>query len=127
MQKADKLGVSLSVMCAIHCAVWPLLLTIFPLVGAEAFHNHTFELLLVGSSAGIAGYTLFKDYANQHRKTGAILIAVAGFILITLSHFHYIPTSLPVADNWVTATGGFMVASSYFWNWRLRKTCKAKA
>jgi ABC-type iron transport system FetAB permease component len=126
MQKADKIGVSLSVMCAIHCAVWPLLLTIFPLIGAEAFHNHTFELLLIGSSALIAGYTLIKDYTN-HKKSRAIFVAIAGFALIALSHFHYTSQWPLLTDNMVTASGGMIIASSYFWNWRLRKTCKAKA
>ncbi len=56
-----------------------------------------------------------------------MLMALIGFALIICTHFHFVPSSWPIADSWVTATGGFIIASSYFWNWRLRKVCKAKA
>lgn len=126
MIKADKIGFSMSVLCAIHCAVGPLLLTIFPIVGAELFLNHEIELLLIGSSVLIAAYTLQKDFFNYHRKAGAIILCFLGFALIIGAHF--IPSSFNIPESVLASIGGFFIAFAYFYNWRLRKAkaCKVK-
>jgi predicted membrane channel-forming protein YqfA (hemolysin III family) len=124
MLKAEKVGVSLSVLCAIHCAALPIMLTAFPLLGAGVAQNHFMETVLVVGSLVIASYTLVKDFI-QHRKLTAILFCITGFITILLSH--HLPETLKAAESWLALTGGIVVAASYVVNWKHRKTCKIKS
>lgn len=123
MLKAEKVGISLSILCAIHCAALPIMLTAFPLIGAEVTENHFLENVLVGGSILFAFYSLIRDYLI-HKNFAAIILCVAGFAGILLSH--HLPQTLQAASAWLAVAGGLMVATSYLFNFRLRKTCKIK-
>jgi hypothetical protein len=61
MRSKEKIGVSLSVACAIHCVSFPFLVTLFPLFGASWF-NETLEITLLGGSLVLAVFILSNDY-----------------------------------------------------------------
>lgn len=44
----DALGVTVSVACAIHCAVLPLVLSSLPLFGVNIIENQLFEFGMIG-------------------------------------------------------------------------------
>jgi MerC mercury resistance protein len=79
-QDADRLGVIASVLCAIHCAVAPLLLFILPSFGRVWAHpaSHWGMVLLVVPVAGIMMMHGFR----RHRRRWVIGCGSLGILLV---------------------------------------------
>jgi MerC mercury resistance protein len=56
----DALGIATSLVCAIHCAVLPLLLTSLPLFGINIIHNNFFEAGMITLAFLIGSLALFQ-------------------------------------------------------------------
>ena len=111
--KADYLGMFTSLLCAIHCSVLPLFISLGMVGGAGHTHNHIFDLFLAVSGLFIASYALVKDY-NAHRSPIPMAIAGLGFVFlfvgILILHFPLI-----------NVIGGIMVAIAHLINIRISK------
>ena len=107
----DLAGATAATICALHCAIFPVLLS-FGLVSSTA-HNHTFDWVLMSIGIIIAGYVLVKDYAFSHKNLLPLSIAAIGFITLftgieTHGEFFYL-----------NVLGGLLIVGSHFLNWRL--------
>lgn len=115
----DFLGFLASMLCAIHCAALPLILTISTLSGLSFLANHAIEFVFLGISAVIATWSLIPAYRKHHHNYIPLLIVAIGFIFLISSRF--IPHG--TLEHTLTAIGGFIVAISHIVNWRLLKSC----
>jgi hypothetical protein len=127
--KLGKLGVSLSVACSIHCLAMPFVVAAVPAAGS-ALHTDLFtEVLLLGSSIVLSGFTLLKDYRQLHRQwLPLFLLSLACFAIIfqfsnnTTEHSH---TELSVGS----VLGGVLIFAAYVSNWFISRkfhTCPAE-
>ncbi|MGE3724079.1 MAG: MerC domain-containing protein [Candidatus Sericytochromatia bacterium] len=73
LKHVDQLGASLSLVCALHCALQPVLLVALPLVGLGFLMNELLETLFLGFSLTLAAWSFFSGYAHHRRS------AVFGF------------------------------------------------
>jgi tetrahydromethanopterin S-methyltransferase subunit C len=80
----DALGIATSLVCAIHCALLPLLLTSLPLFGINIIHNNFFEAGMIALAFLIGSVALFHGYRRHHHRALPLLIFSAGFILLVL-------------------------------------------
>ena len=80
----DGLGIATSLVCAIHCAVLPLLLTSLPLFGINIIHNNFFEAGMIALAFLIGSLALFHGYRRHHHRPLPLLIFSAGFIFLVL-------------------------------------------
>jgi hypothetical protein len=79
----DWLGISASVICAIHCALLPLLLTSLPLFGVNIIHHLGFELGMIALALAIGSYSMYHGYTkHHHRLTPWLLFLLGGVFLI---------------------------------------------
>lgn len=79
----DWLGISASVICAIHCALLPLLLTSLPLFGINIIHHLGFELGMIALALVIGSYSMYHGYKkHHHRLTPWVLFLLGGAFLI---------------------------------------------
>ena len=76
----DRIGVVASVLCAIHCAVTPLLLLFLPVFGKAWSHpaSHWLMALLVVPLAAVTVSTGYK----KHRRKWVIASGVLGILLV---------------------------------------------
>ncbi|MGB0839620.1 MAG: MerC domain-containing protein [Chitinophagales bacterium] len=112
----QKIGISLSVLCAIHCLLLPIFLLVASLWGAELNLHHSLELLLVATAFLIGGYTIYKDYAKHSQKLPAylLLLSFPFFCCATFFHLHALFT-----------VGSLLLATAQLYNWRLHRLyCK---
>ncbi|QHT70601.1 MerC domain-containing protein [Rhodocytophaga rosea] len=116
--KWNKVGVSLSFLCAIHCASTPLLIALLPMMGSELLHNPALELSLIGITVLIAGVILIRDYRHTHRNTLPLLLLLAGVLAKFLAIFVFQQTYEPV----IITSGAAFILLAYVANWRLRST-----
>ena len=64
----DALGIATSVVCAIHCAVLPLIISSLPLFGINIVDNLAFELFMILLTALIGVWSLYHGWKNQHHN-----------------------------------------------------------
>ncbi|MFT4152514.1 MerC domain-containing protein [Parafilimonas sp.] len=80
----DTLGVSASLVCAVHCAVLPLFFTSLPLFGLEVLHNKVFEYSMIILAGLIGSYSLYHGWKKHHHKTLPLIIFLTGMVLLIL-------------------------------------------
>jgi hypothetical protein len=111
----DFVGFSTSMLCAIHCAILPFLLTIAPLAGLQFLENHLIEYAIIFLSFVIASLALIHGYRKHHRKPMALIIVALGFMLIGAGQLLH-SESLEVI---LTSCGGFTIAIAHLVNWKI--------
>lgn len=83
----DALGIATSVVCAIHCAALPLVLTSLPLFGINIIHNNVFEAGMITLAFVIGSIALFHGYKRHHHRSLPLLVFSLGFIFLVLKQF----------------------------------------
>ncbi|MDP0491030.1 MAG: MerC domain-containing protein [Verrucomicrobiota bacterium JB023] len=80
LPKADRVGVAASVLCAIHCAVSPILLLALPAFGKIWAHpaSHILVALFV---VPLAAFSIWKGY-RSHRKLWVVAAASLGIFFV---------------------------------------------
>lgn len=121
--RLDRLGMTASTLCAIHCALVPIFLTALPLLGLEFLANEWVEITMIIASVILGTLSLSLSYRKQHRKLLPFLVLSAGFALIGTGHFSGITYHEPI----LIPLGGFTVAAAHLVNWRLNRTCSHKS
>lgn len=117
--KLDSIGMTASTLCAVHCAVVPLLLTFLPLSGFGFLANPLFEwgMILLALVLGVS--SIFLSYFRTHRKALPLLLLLTGFIIIITGHIYL--------KGWVEAVvvpaGGITIAIAHFINFKYVGAC----
>jgi len=102
----DKLGIWTSVICLIHCLVFPLLATTFPL-----FLNldEKVELFLIGMAL-LIGAISFMDNVIKHKYYLSLILFISGFLSILGSVIHESET--------LHLIGLFVLISAHYLNYK---------
>ena len=109
----DFIGSSASLLCALHCAALPLLLSLAPLAGLGFLRNPWIEYSVILLSLSIASYALMHGYRRHHQPRALVWVAV-GFVLIGTGHL----SSAEWKEITLTSGGATMVAIAHLINWR---------
>ena len=76
----DMTGVFLSVLCAIHCTLGPLLILFIPALGG-IFASESFHLVAFLAIVPVAGMTFIRCY-KKHKSKGMLVLAGIGIALL---------------------------------------------
>jgi hypothetical protein len=79
-KNADRFGVAASVLCAVHCALAPVLLILLPTFGKIWAHPASHALVAI-FIVPLAAFTLLKGY-RKHGKRWIAVSAMAGIFLV---------------------------------------------
>ncbi|MGM9477343.1 MerC domain-containing protein [Pedobacter sp. GSP4] len=115
----DRIGITASTLCALHCAALPFFITVLPMWGMGFLANEAVEISMIALSLILGVWSLSSAYRKQHRRIVPILVLVAGFACIAFGHFSGIGFLEPV----LIPLGGFTIAAAHYINLRLLKTC----
>ena len=114
--RIDRLGASLSFLCALHCLLQPLLLLALPMVGLGFFLNENLETLFLGVTVVLASFALLMGY-RHHRNVLVFPFLGAGIAFIVASR-------IPTLENFempLAVIGALLITSSHVINLRVRK------
>ena len=114
----DRLGATGSLLCAIHCALLPLLIALLPSLGIAAWLGDDFERGFVLFATLLGSFTLAWGYRRHHvvRALGLLVPGLAALWASTL----YAPLHHAVIPHAVTMTlGGTLVGLAHLANLRL--------
>ncbi|MFD2872565.1 MerC domain-containing protein [Mucilaginibacter ximonensis] len=119
--KLDHIGITASTLCAIHCAVVPVILTFLPLAGIGFLATPLFEWTMIGLALLLGVMSILLSYVRTHRRTLPLLMLVAGFAAVVLGHIYL--------RGWIEAVvvplGGLTIAAAHFVNFKYVGSCKA--
>lgn len=112
----DFAGMFTSLLCAIHCAAVPVLISIGVLSTSTWLHNHAFDWIIIGIGIVIASYSLVGDYFKKHRNIEPVILALVGFIFLFIGMIEH--------HGWMlifSVVGGMLVAYAHLQNHKLTR------
>lgn len=117
----DALGIGTSILCAIHCALLPVLMGSLPVFGVNIIHNLAFEWSMIAIAFAVGSYSLFHGYIKHHRSLVPVLIFSVGFIFLVLKQF-FAQYEVPFLIIAVV-----LIICAHFYNYRLchRSKCSS--
>lgn len=113
----ERLGMGLSLLCAVHCLVTPLFIAFLPIVSSKMIHNPAFESVLLGSSFFIVGLTNLIGFLQHHKKWQPIILMLLAISVILTGHFIHSAVSEIICSS----IGGGLLAYSVYVNQQQRK------
>lgn len=113
---ADRFGATASFLCAVHCALLPLVLALLPALGLGFLADHRFERGFVAFACVLALTSLIVGF-RRHQRFGAFGFLAPGIALLLAGLvFEYESMVVHAA---LVATGGSLVALAHLINLRL--------
>ena len=113
----DRFGAAASFLCALHCALLPIVFGVLPALGLAFLANHTVERVFVGFAIVLATTSLLFGL-RRHGSYRAFWLLVPGIVLLIagmlvgLEHTNILHAVL-------VSVGGSLVALSHVVNLRL--------
>ena len=117
----DALGIGTSILCAIHCALLPVLLSTLPVFGIDIIHNLFFEWGMIALAFVVGSYSLFHGYIKHHHSLKPFLIFSLGFIFLVLKQ-GFNQYEIPFLVIAVV-----LIISAHFYNYRLCNRSKCSS
>ena len=114
---ADRFGATASFLCAVHCALLPLIIAALPAIGLGFLANHRYERGFI-AFASVLALTTFIAGFRRHRRFRAFWFLAPGILLLAAGigvDFEENAT----AHALLVALGGTLVAASHLTNLRL--------
>lgn len=78
---ADRFGATASFLCAVHCALLPLVIAALPALGLSFLANHRFERGFIAFASVLALTTLVIGF-RRHHQFRAFWFLVPGIVLL---------------------------------------------
>lgn len=114
---ADRIGAAGSLLCALHCAVLPVVIALVPTLGLGLAGQADFERGFTVFATVFALATLVAGY-RRHRTFGALMFLVPGVLAIWFGAFGPMGHD-GAAHSVVMAVGGTLIAAAHLLNIRL--------
>ena len=117
----DRIGVIASCVCAVHCALTPLLISLVPLLGLSLLADERAEWTLVGISVAMGFLSLVPAYIRRHRRGRPLVLFGAGLLLILIARLlldEKVSFEIPFV-----LLGALLIVTSHVVNLRLCRAC----
>lgn len=117
----ERIGIFLSIVCAVHCIAMPFFLIFAPIFLASFAYSSVMEWTLVLSSFLLAAILLFLDY-QKHQKTLPLLLLSLAILIKAIEYLVNIQSL-----EWIFGIGlGLSIGLAYWVNYQHKSTCTCK-
>ncbi|MFD3409301.1 MerC domain-containing protein [Aquirufa sp. HETE-83D] len=118
---AEKVGVFLSLLCAIHCLTLPLILFAAPYLASSIAFSPLAEWILVASSFVMALLLLWQDYRKHKKSMPLYFLALAALIKL-------VDTLVGMKSiEWIFGLSlGVFITLAYWFNYKHKTACTCK-
>ncbi|WP_461451766.1 MerC domain-containing protein [Mucilaginibacter sp.] len=117
--KLDSIGMTASTLCAIHCALVPVFITVLPLIGLGFLANPWFEWGMIILAFIIGVTSISSSYVRMHKKAVPLILLTIGFLIIISGHLFL----KGWAEGVIVPIGGFTIAAAHFINYKYVGAC----
>src|ERR1700712_5226092 len=80
--RLDNVGMTASILCAVHCAIVPIIITSLPLLGLGFLANPWFEWGMISFALMIGLWAIGLSYFRSHHKILPMILLLVGFLII---------------------------------------------
>jgi len=119
----DRFGIGVSGICAIHCLIFPVLISVLPLFSAVSFLHEWAHPVFIITLIPIVYFAARRSHFDKKITT----LLVTGFILVVagwlLGHFWL---GL-VVETTLTVMGSFLLIIGHWKNYSHHRVCKTKS
>lgn len=116
----DRLGISASILCVVHCLLTPVALVFLPLVGATLARGWV-HALIIAIVVPVAVFALWNGY-RLHRHASVIWLAAFGFAAIAMAVLYSGDHNFVEAGFMVIA--GLLLSTAHYKNMRAVRCAK---
>ena len=132
----DKFAIFLSVTCAIHCLLVPILIIFLPIVGTTFFADADFHLWMLYLVIPTTAIAVFMG-CKKHKDKIVITLSALGILIVTASTIYQYSLQSDTGDCVICASGGHSMLNPLVWinvlagaflisaHWRNYKLCRA--
>lgn len=113
LKNMDVWGTTTSMLCAIHCALLPIFLSMGLISSHSWMSSIWFEVIVIGFTIVFVYHSIMKPFLEKGHNKIPFLLACAGLLLIAIHHI------IPVGHALVVTLGGVLVATAHMVNMRL--------
>lgn len=113
----DKLGVTASLICAVHCLALPLLLTSLPILGIDLVENKAVEIFMIVLAFVIGIIALAKGRKEYNSSKPMLLFSIGIGCLVLKEVFHE-------WHNLILIPAVFFILWAHYSNYKMVKTAK---
>lgn len=114
-QTIDLIALTSSILCAIHCAAVPILLSFSALSSIHLLHNPWIEWSFISLGLILVVLSLWPSFRKIHQRTMPLWFAAIGFLFIGISRLDF---SL-WWETGNTVFGACLVSYAHYRNWKL--------
>lgn len=109
----DALGVTVSIACAIHCAILPLVLSSLPLFGIDIIENIWFEYGMILLAFLVGSYSLYHGFKKHHHSWLPFILFSLGMLFLVAKQM------LHEWHLWLLVPAVILIVASHFLNFKL--------
>ena len=114
----DKIAIGLSIACAVHCLVFPVLILMLPSVAALNLDNEAFHVWMVVAVIPCSVYALFLG-CKEHNRRQLFVLGFIGLSMLVLALVLSEARIGEAGEKIMTLLGASLVAVGHRRNYRL--------
>lgn len=135
----DALAISMAVLCGIHCLLMPVAVVLLPILATSFLVDGNFHVWMICFVLPTTALAVFLG-CRRHKDRAVFLLSLVGLGAVGLATFWDLPwlwgqetagashcahcasqSENPLASptTWISVTGGMLLASAHFRNFRL--------
>jgi len=115
----DRIGITATSLCALHCILLPILLPALPLLGLSFLANHQWENVFMLLTGVLGTYALFSGFKRYHRKLYPLYTLFLGMGIYSLRH-----DFSEQAEPYIIILGATLIVAAHIINLKLCNSCK---
>ena len=121
INKLDRAGATASFLCAVHCALMPLVVALLPLLGLSFLASEPVEWALLAASATLGSLSLCLGFRKHRKRRVFMVLALALALLVAgrIFHEHHFGAWGPI----LMVLGGFSMMGAHLLNHHLCRSC----
>ncbi len=116
----DRIGITATTLCALHCILLPILLPVLPLMGLSFLADHAWEHVFLLLTATLGTVALFSGFKRYHRQLYPFYLLYLGVALYWIKH-----DFSEDLEIYFIVGGATLIVAAHFINIKLCNSCKS--
>ena len=115
---SDKMAISLSLLCTLHCLTMPLMVAFLPVIAGLPLQDEAFHLWLVVAIFPLSIFALTMG-CKKHKRLHVLALGGIGLVILIVPVVLGHEVVGEILEKTLTVIGSIFVALGHVWNYRL--------
>ncbi|GHE94180.1 MerC domain-containing protein [Thalassotalea profundi] len=115
----DRIGITATSLCALHCILLPVILPALPLLGFGFLADHVWEHVFLILTAILGSIAMLSGFKRYHRKLYPFYLLILGVVVYWQKH-----DFSEAAQPYIIVLGAVLIIGAHFLNIKLCNNCK---